>query len=310
MQAQPSAMKLQGSHLDPNEPPPPEQCPDCRQPLPWWWLRRPRGGRWMRPPGVCKPCQGLREQAEARRLVGSAQAQAGVPELHRLYRLEVVDDLGGRPASAHQWRAWRQRVLESRPPRIGVHPGNRAAYQAVKALADAGGQGEGIWLWGEVGCGKTLLASALCTALCQPKGLEWRDLPPPKGGWPEATVKLGRHRTAYRPKRLRPLFITEEDLLERTRLSWAGDANPLGRIAKAQVLVVDDMGAATPTAQWALDAIARMVDKRYRAGLPLVCTSNAPPSDLGDVLGRRTASRLQALCPTVVRVQSDDWRAA
>lgn len=63
------------------------------------------------------------------------------------------------------------------------------------------------------------------------------------------------------------------------------------RLANAGLLVLDDLGARTPTD---VDAEILIRSINARAGKPLVVTSNFKPDQLNDTFGARLASRLLA----------------
>jgi DNA replication protein DnaC len=81
------------------------------------------------------------------------------------------------------------------------------------------------------------------------------------------------------------------------------------RFADSPLLVVDDLGAAKAT-EWTEEVNYRLINHRYEAEKPTLITSNVRPSQLGDALGDRVASRLTEMCQRVVLKGSDRRRAA
>jgi DNA replication protein DnaC len=79
------------------------------------------------------------------------------------------------------------------------------------------------------------------------------------------------------------------------------------RYAKADVLLVDDLGAAKAT-EWTEEVNYRLINHRYEAERPTLFTSNVRPSELGAALGDRVASRLTEMCQRVVLKGSDRRR--
>lgn len=78
------------------------------------------------------------------------------------------------------------------------------------------------------------------------------------------------------------------------------------RYAGAQLLVVDDLGAAKGS-EWTEEVNYRLVDHRYRHRLPTLITTNVPGKELGAALGERVASRLTEMAARVV-MKGDDRR--
>lgn len=76
------------------------------------------------------------------------------------------------------------------------------------------------------------------------------------------------------------------------------------RIASADVLFVDDLGAAK-LSEWTEEVTYRLINNRYEQCLPGIFTSNVPPSQLRDCLGERIASRLVEMCERVTLKGAD-----
>jgi DNA replication protein DnaC len=64
------------------------------------------------------------------------------------------------------------------------------------------------------------------------------------------------------------------------------------RLAAAEHLVIDDIGAGYIDKGWTRGRLERLVDLRYRYKLPTIVISNLAPSNLTKELGERTYSRL------------------
>jgi hypothetical protein len=276
------------------EKPAPLPCMECGDPIEPWWRTRPVGREgWMHGPPVCRLCEDRAKDAQVEGELAASQHHAEIPELFRAYRLDRTD----RAPAVADLSAWREELERRRPVVIGLHPGNFRAWQACAGWKPGS---DGLWLHGPVGTGKTLLAAALGNRAL----MAWEVLTEE-----ERRAYLPR-RVKYRRRKELPssvAFAAVQDLLDRTRLSWSGDKDPLGRIARHQVLILDDLGA-EGLPDWGRDAVARIVDLRYRARLSLICTSNVEPGALRDQLGERTCSRLAALCRNVVPVRGPDFR--
>ncbi len=78
------------------------------------------------------------------------------------------------------------------------------------------------------------------------------------------------------------------------------------RYASAQLLVVDDLGAAK-NSEWVEEVNYRLINHRYEHCLPTLITTNVPPKELGDTLGERVSSRLVEMARRVV-LKGEDRR--
>jgi DNA replication protein DnaC len=195
--------------------------------------------------GACQAVDDERELAEARR----ARLES--------CRLELMRRL---PAFQRGW------TLESFAD--GVKGADLEALGRARAwLADLlSGDRHGLYLWGDVGRGKTGLAVGLARAAVaeavEAWVVNWRD-------W------LSRLRDSYNDASRRP--------------------EPLERV---ELLVLDDLGAERPT-EHAREELATLVDRRVGARLPTVVTTNFRASELSrrlghddPVVGQRIVSRL------------------
>lgn len=138
----------------------------------------------------------------------------------------------------------------------------------------------GLYIWGDVGSGKTHLAAAVANALC--------NIP----------------HDAY--------FAVVSDVLvafqESFRAKDNSDAKELwGELADAEaVLVLDDFGAEYVT-EWARAKLYQLVNQRYNNCAATVVTSNLSPKDLAERIGDRTVSRLMHGA-TVIHLTGKDRR--
>ncbi|EUB32610.1 ATP-binding protein [Olsenella uli] len=150
----------------------------------------------------------------------------------------------------------------------------------VRAMAS----GRGLWLYGDVGTGKT---TAACAAL---------------RGW----VASGR----------RAAFVSAPAMLAdlRDAMFRHDEAHATARYATAALLVLDDLDKEPPTAR-ALAKLFEVIDARYSRGLPTVVTSQLGPSEIGARLGSQgdaetataIVSRLVGTC-RVMRMLGADRR--
>jgi DNA replication protein DnaC len=104
--------------------------------------------------------------------------------------------------------------------------------------------------------------------------------------------------------------ITAADLYARLRPRPGQDSEEIfERYLNAQVLLVDDLGAAK-SSDWTDEINYRLFNHRYDAQLPTIVTSNAAPRDLGGIVGERVASRLAEMAQLVVLKGTDRRRKA
>jgi len=156
--------------------------------------------------------------------------------------------------------------------------------------------GTGLLLTGAIGVGKTHLAIGILQALVVERGatglfFDYRDL-------------LKQVQNSYNPQSRE----TEFEILK--------------PVFDAEVLVLDELGAAKPT-DWVWDTVAHILNTRYNDRRTTIITTNyanLPPlgvgggsetrlreETLGDRIGERMRSRLQEMC-VVVEMQGEDFR--
>ncbi|WP_263367669.1 ATP-binding protein [Edaphobacter bradus] len=157
--------------------------------------------------------------------------------------------------------------------------------------------GTGLLLTGGIGVGKTHLAVGILQALVTERGAsglfyDYRDL-------------LKQVQNSYNPQ------VRETEL------------QVLRPVFEAEVLVLDELGAAKPT-DWVWDTVAHILNTRYNDRRTTIITTNysnlgplgteAGPrgtavreETLGDRIGERMRSRLQEMC-VVVEMQGEDFR--
>ncbi len=289
--------------LDPEVEPAPLLCRECAREYGWsWWGGRGRiPGRWCPPPIPCHACSLHRDMAAERLELNQRQERVGIAVAHRSYRwsLKGVQDPG------ETWTDF-ARSVGRQPGRIGVALPDLAAARTVSSWRPGHG---GVYLHGPVGTGKSMWLSALVTDLIAPTvGSEVRlgvdeQL---RLGVPEsrarAAVEHGIDRWV-RPAGLQTvgaMVVDEEDIVRRVGLAWKGDQVPLLAIARAQVLVYDDLGTVLlggggKSADLARTCMDRLIDLRWREHRPLLVTSNRSLDEVCGEVSERTASRLRAL---------------
>lgn len=145
--------------------------------------------------------------------------------------------------------------------------------------------GRGVFLVGGYGVGKTrLLIAAL-----------------------HARIRVGES----------ALYLTVPDLLTRIKSTFnrrrdegaATEDELLSVASTVKWLGLDDLGVEDMT-PWARTELYQIVNARYNADLPIVCTSNLTFDDLEAerMVGGRIVSRLRELCGRPIRMDGPDLR--
>ncbi len=203
----------------------------------------------------------------------------------------------GCPAAAEErarWEADRARAArfaeesawERKLERAGIPPRYReASHPWAPKMAAMAMEGQGFYLHGGNGTGKTTLACA-AALICLRKGLDMR-------------------------------FAVATKLLDELRDFGDAQRRQLAAMAKCDLLVVDDLGkegAATPRAA---EKLFDLFNDRYNnqtlvTPRPVVVTSNFPRGDVAARVseggaGMAVASRLKEMC-RAVEMDGEDWR--
>lgn len=119
---------------------------------------------------------------------------------------------------------------------------------------------KGLYLYGNCGTGKTMLASIIAQEF---DGVQFVNTP-----------ELA-------------------DLLKET-FDTGGTERLLNRYIKCKLLILDDIGAGNVT-PWTIGVVYRLINERYNADKPLIATSNGDLDALAKIYGRRIASRLSEM---------------
>lgn len=156
--------------------------------------------------------------------------------------------------------------------------------------------GRGLLLTGSIGVGKTHLAVGILQALIAEKGVH--------GLFSDYRELLKEIQHSYNPQ----VATTEMEILQ--------------PVFDAEVLVLDELGAAKPT-DWVWDTVALVLNTRYNDKRTTIITTNYPDlppgggngaagraqreETLGDRIGERMRSRLAEMC-VVVEMHGEDFR--
>ncbi len=130
-------------------------------------------------------------------------------------------------------------------------------------------QGQGLWLTGDVGAGKTALAMLIS----------------------KSALEAGRTVAIYSlPKLLSRVRATyEKDL--------GGDSYTefFDRLVSVDLLHIDDLGA-EKRSDWVLEQLYSVVNDRYEMERSMLVTTNLEQEALAEQIGPRTVSRLLEIC--------------
>jgi len=178
-------------------------------------------------------------------------------------------------------------VSFDRPPvsDMARRPGLSQTVAAIRELCDgieeALAAGEGAWLMGDVGTGKTSLAMLVS----------------------KAALEAGRSVAIYSMPRL----------LARIRRTYETESGEEGylsffdRLSSVDLLHLDDLGAEKRT-DWVLEQLYAIVDRRYEEERSMVVTTNLDVPALEEQIGERTVSRLVEICGDPLPLYGDDQR--
>jgi len=194
-------------------------------------------------------------------------------------RAQLVATARSRGLSAVIPRKYRG-VSFDRPPittiRDGIVSYVRRYVRDIDARLDAG---EGLWLYGPVGTGKTSLAMLVS----------------------RAALDAGRTVAIYSlPRLLAEIRTTFDDGSEHSYTEL------LDRLTGVDLLHIDDVGA-EKTSPWVLEQLYAIINARYEAERSVIVTTNLERDELAEQINERTVSRLEEMCE-VLPVGGSDLR--
>lgn len=138
-------------------------------------------------------------------------------------------------------------------------------------------QGTGLLLCGQVGTGKSFLAAAIANELISQ-------------GTPCLMTNFSR-------------------IISRISEKFGGDQKYLDDLNRFDLLIIDDLGAERDS-DFTWEKVMNVIDARYRAGLPIIITTNLGPKDFadrGDIRRQRVFSRLKEMC-ICLEIKGEDRR--
>jgi DNA replication protein DnaC len=142
----------------------------------------------------------------------------------------------------------------------------------------------GLYIYGSVGTGKTVYASALLLGVIKTSFLENKGVP-----------------TA--------IVITCLELLDQLRKEIQAPASIsiLETVINTNLLLLDDLGTEKPS-EWVLQTLNHLINSRYENLRPTIITSNFPLTVIGERLDQRLASRIYGM-GKVIEFTGKDKRA-
>jgi DNA replication protein DnaC len=166
-------------------------------------------------------------------------------------------------------------VTDLPPPQV------RVVRDFVRRLDEHLEHGRGLWIYGDVGTGKTTLAMLVARHALE-------------AGHSVAIYSL--------PRLLAEIRATFEEGAEH---SYTG---LLDRLSQVDLLHVDDVGA-EKTSDWVLEQLYAIVNARYEDERSIVLTTNIQdPGELAEQIGARTVSRLEQMCDVLPLCGEDKRR--
>ncbi|WP_026909766.1 ATP-binding protein [Patulibacter minatonensis] len=131
--------------------------------------------------------------------------------------------------------------------------------------------GDGLWISGSIGTGKTWLAMLVA----------------------RYAIERGRAVAVYSVPRL----------LSEIRRTYDGDGTKtldlLDQLTEVSLLVLDDVGTER-TNPWVLEQLYTIINERWQERRAIVLTTNLDPMQMQDQIGERAVSRLVGMCETIL----------
>lgn len=160
-------------------------------------------------------------------------------------------------------------VSFDRPPVSGMAPSIvRTVQRYVRGLDEELDRGRGLWLFGDVGTGKTTLAMLVS----------------------QTAIERGRSVAIYSlPRLLAEIRTTFDDDSESSYTEL------LDRLTEVDLLHIDDVGA-EKTSPWVLEQLYAIVNARYEEERAIMLTTNLDRDALAEQINERTVSRLEEMC--------------
>lgn len=195
-------------------------------------------------------------------------------------RAQLVGRRKARSLSAVIPRRYAEVGFDRNPVALMPETVVRPVRAFVRRLEDNLAEGRGLWLFGDVGTGKTTLAMVVA----------------------KAALEAGHSVAIYSMPRL----LNE---IRRTYEASSDDSytDLLDRLAQVDLLHVDDLGAER-SSPWVLEQLYAIVNARYEAQRSMTITTNLSHEQLVEQVTPRTVSRLREMCEAIPILGEDRRR--
>jgi len=195
-------------------------------------------------------------------------------------RPQQVERRRARSLSAVIPRKYRSVSFDQPPVTEIAEPVVRAVRRYVGDIDARLDDGDGLWLEGDVGTGKTTLAMLVS----------------------RAALDAGRSVAIYSvPRLLAAIRSTFDADSEGSYVDF------VDRLTRVDLLHLDDLGAERSNS-WVLEQLYAIVNARYEDERSILITTNLPLDELGEQITPRTVSRLKEMCD-VLPLYGADARA-
>ncbi|WP_418389786.1 ATP-binding protein [Adlercreutzia sp.] len=228
-------------------------------------------------PIACEFCGGMRQPKALLREDGTPYEIGGVPAFFGHEECNCQGATEAREAKAEEEAREKAeakaKALAQAVENAGIPLRYReASHPWAAKMADDAANGQGFYITGPNGTGKTTLATAAALLLI------------------EAGYKV--------------TFMATYDLMDAMRSRKTEDRDVFDRAASCRVLVLDDLGKEASNTPYACERLFAIIDKRDKAMLPTIITSNFRLSEIAKNItegsvGVAIASRLAASCKQV-----------